>query len=142
MFEDNYNSDDTLVVCRLWDGFDKGQNQVLDIKEYKGPLGAVLEDSLNFCLRNTKSGFIKMNDGSRLDTRSYPEIVLREAIVNALAHRDYSISNTQVDIDIFKDRMEIMSPGAWLLSKAPSMYHLNKVPFIRRNKIISNCFLF
>lgn len=140
MFSDSYSSDDSLVVCRLWNGYDKGEDEALDKKEFKGSLGHIFQQAMNFALRNSKSGFVKLRDGSRLDTLSYPEIVLREAIVNAIAHRDYSINGTQIDIDIFKDRMEIMSPGAWLLTNEPSQYSLDKVPSVRRNKIICNCF--
>jgi ATP-dependent DNA helicase RecG len=43
----------------------------------------------------------------------YPEDAVREAILNAIAHRDYSISNA-IEIYIFNDRMEIKSPGALL----------------------------
>lgn len=140
MFSDDYKSDETLTVCRLWDGYDKGENQVIDKKECSGCLCDVFTEAMNFIKRNSRSGFIKNPDGSRLDTKSYPEQALREALVNALAHRDYSIEGTQVDIDIYKDRLEISSPGSWLLSKKPSEYRLEKIPSIRRNKIICSCF--
>jgi ATP-dependent DNA helicase RecG len=140
MFKDSYSSDDTLVACRLWNGFDKGVDQAIDKKEFKGCLCRVFEEALEFVERNSRSGFIKMKDGSRLDTFSYPEIALREAIVNALAHRDYSIYGTQVDIDIYKDRLEISSPGSWLLDKEPDEYEFDSIPSVRRNKIICSCF--
>ncbi len=140
MFKDSYKSDDTLVSCRLWNGFDKGEDEVIDRKDFKGCLCDIFENTLDFIKRNSRSGFIKMSDGSRLDTYSYPENALREAIVNALAHRDYSIYGTQVDIDIFKDRLEITSPGSWLLDKEPNEYKFNSIPSVRRNRIICNCF--
>ncbi len=140
MFSDYYNEDDTLISCRLWNGFDKGVDEVIDKKEFKGSISNTFTETMNFIERNSRSGFIKMENGARLDTYSYPEIALREAIVNAIAHRDYSINGTQIDIDIFKDRLEITSPGSWLLSKEPEEYELNSIPSIRRNKIICNCF--
>ncbi|MDY6392121.1 MAG: ATP-binding protein [Bacilli bacterium] len=60
--------------------------------------------------------------------------------MNAIAHRDYSIAGTQIDIDIFADRIEVKSPGGWLLSKKPSQYALDKIPSKRRNDSISACF--
>jgi ATP-dependent DNA helicase RecG len=140
MFADNYDSEDSLLVCRLWDGLDKGSDQVLDKKVAKGPLGDTFLEAMNFIARNTKKGFLKIADGSRLDTRSYPELALREVLVNAIAHRDYSIENTQVDVDIFKDRIEISSPGSWLLASSPEKYQLMKIPSIRRNRIICASF--
>ena len=140
MFADDYNSDDTLLVLRLWNGYDKGIDEVLDKKELKGSIAIIFEESLKFILRNSRSGFIKASNGARLDTLSYPLIALREALVNALAHRDYSIDGTQIDIDIYKDRLEITSPGSWLLDKRASNYDLEHIPSVRRNKILCNCF--
>ncbi len=124
MFSDNYDSDDTLVSCRIWNGNNKGVDEMLDKKEFKGSLSNIFSETINFIRRNSRTGFIKMKDGSRLDTLSYPEQSLREVIVNALAHRDYSIEGTQVDVDVFKNRLEVTSPGAWILSKEPNEYSI------------------
>ena len=140
MFSDNYDNDLSLITCRLWNGYDKGVDEALDKKDFKGPLGEVFLEAMSFVNRNSRNGFIKLKDGSRMDTISYPEIAVREAVVNALAHRDYSIEGTQIDIDIYKNRLEICSPGCWLLSSKPSSYAIDKIPSIRRNKIICNCF--
>lgn len=140
MFSDVFNSDDTLAACRLWNGFDKGVDEVIDKKEFKGCLCDVFTNIMDFVKRNSRSGFIKRPDGSRLDTISYPETALREAVVNALAHRDYTIEGTQVDVDIFKDRLVITSPGGWLLPKKPDEYGLDAIPSVRRNKTICRCF--
>ena len=140
MFSDDFDGDETLAVCRLWNGFDKGSDEVIDKKEFKGCLCDVFDNIMDFVSRNSRSGFVKNADGSRLDTSSYPKIALREAVVNALAHRDYSIDGTQVDVDIFKDRLVITSPGGWLLPKKPDEYNLDSIPSVRRNKVISRCF--
>lgn len=140
MFSDRYDSDDTLISCRIWNGNDKGIDELLDKKEFKGSICYTFMETLNFIKRNSKSGMIKMKDGSRLDTFSYPEQALREVIVNAIAHRDYSIEGTQIDVDVFKNRLEITSPGAWILSKEPNEYELISIPSIRRNKVLCDCF--
>lgn len=140
MFADDFSSDETLLFLRLWNGYSKGADEALDKKELKGSLAFVFAEAIKFVMRNSRSGFVKMKNGGRLDTYSYPELALREAIVNAIAHRDYAIDGTQIDIDIYKDRLEIMSPGAWLLDKEPCQYDLLKVPSIRRNKVLCNCF--
>ena len=46
-----------------------------------------------------------------MDHWEFPEEVLREVLVNALVHRDYSIAGTDVMLSIFSDRIEIQSPG-------------------------------
>lgn len=140
MFSNDFESDETLVACRLWNGFDKGVDEVIDKKEFKDNLCDVFTNVMNFVARNSRSGYIKQKDGSRLDVTSYPETALREAVVNALAHRDYSIEGTQIDVDIFKDRLVISSPGRWLLPKKPSEYSLNTIPSVRRNKVLCRCF--
>lgn len=140
MFADDYDSEETLIACRLWDGYDKGVDEVIDKKEFHGPLGVIFVEAMNFVKRNTRTGLIKQKDGSRRDIASYPEVALREALINAIAHRDYSIEGTQIDVDIFKDRLIIASPGGCLLPQDPESYPLNNVPSIRRNRKICGCF--
>ena len=60
-------------------------------------------------------------------------------MVNAIADRDYSISGTQIDVDIYSDRIEIVSPGSWLLPKDYNAYPAGSIPSIRRNAIIAAC---
>lgn len=57
------------------------------------------------------------SDDGRFKTRSiYPETACREALINAVTHRDYSLEGRGIEIRIFTDRLEILSPGK-LLSK-------------------------
>lgn len=60
-------------------------------------------------------------------------------MVNAVAHRDYSIAGTQIDVDIYDDRMDIVSPGSWLLPRSYEEYPVGTIPSIRRNSIIAAC---
>lgn len=96
-------------------------------------------DALNFIERNTKTGWHKTENGGREEVRSYPKEAIREALVNAIAHRDYSIAGTQIDVDIYSDRIEIVSPGSWLLPKDYYEYPVGSIPSIRRNSIIAAC---
>ena len=70
----------------------------------------LVEQTLDFVHRNT-APTAALQGGRRLDKPAYPDAVLREAIVNALAHRDYSIAGTDISVRIFEDRLEIESPG-------------------------------
>lgn len=138
MFSDDYDHDDTLVCCRLWKGLNK-TGIVLDNCRLKGSLAKVFIDAIRFIERNTKTGWVKSGNGGRKEVRSYPKEAVREALVNAIAHRDYSISGTQIDIDIYSDRIEIVSPGSWLLPKDYNAYPIGSIPSIRRNSIIATC---
>ncbi len=70
----------------------------------------LIDQAMDFINRNvTHSAAI---DGARREDRAaYPHEALREAIVNAVAHRDYTIAVTDIEIAIFEDRIEIVSPG-------------------------------
>jgi len=138
MFRDHYDGDDTLICGRLWNGKDK-TGTVLDTNRFKGSLAEVFANAINFIERNTKSGWKKTNEGGRMEIRAYPKEAIREALVNAIAHRDYSIAGTQIDIDIYTDRIEIVSPGAWLLPKKYDAYPVGSIPSVRRNTVIAAC---
>lgn len=138
MFKDDYSGDDSLICCRLWRGKDKS-GTVLDSEKIKGPLSKGLKLALQFIERNTKTGWKKTPDGGREEIRSYPKEAIREAMVNAIAHRDYSIYGTQIDVDIYSDRIDLVSPGSWLLPKDYNEYPLGAIPSIRRNTIIAAC---
>ena len=73
----------------------------------------------------------------REDIYEIPLEVLREGVVNALMHRDYGITGTQVSVEIHDDRVEIVNPGG--LPKGLSLRELGKVS-IRRNEIIADLF--
>ncbi len=91
-------------------------------QELKGPLvplcaadgtiveSGLVEQALDFVRRNTEPT-AHLEGGRRIDRTAYPEAVLREAIVNALVHRDYSVAGSDITLAIFADRLEIQSPG-------------------------------
>ena len=70
----------------------------------------LVEKAWDFICRNT-TPTADLDGGRRLDSWEYPETVVREAVVNALVHRDYSIAGTDIMLAIYADRLEIQSPG-------------------------------
>jgi ATP-dependent DNA helicase RecG len=70
----------------------------------------LVEQALEFVRRNTPIT-AGLENGRRVDKPIYPSEVLREAIVNALIHRDYLLSSTDIELAIYSDRLEIISPG-------------------------------
>ncbi len=139
MFKDGYDGGDTAIHCRLWKGNDKS-GYVLDRKFFRLSISENFLSAVDFLEKNTRVGFKKLPNGGREDIRSYPKEALREALVNAIAHRDYSIYGSQVDVDIYDDRIDITSPGSWLLPKKFEEYKGFSIPSIRRNEIIAGCF--
>jgi ATP-dependent DNA helicase RecG len=82
----------------------------LDNREFSGILPAVI-DAARSTLYD-KLGKKAMVDGFvRQELLEYPEFAFREAIVNAVGHRDYSLEGSFVQIRLFADRLEIQSPG-------------------------------
>ena len=70
----------------------------------------LVEQAWDFVRRNT-TPIANIEDTQRVDSWQYPESVIREAVVNALVHRDYSIAGTDIMLEIYSDRLEITSPG-------------------------------
>ena len=68
------------------------------------------ERAIEFVRRNTGSSAYLV-EARRIDKPVYPEEVIRETIVNAIAHRDYTISGTDIELSIYSDRLEVVSPG-------------------------------
>ena len=94
---------------------DKAGSTYRDMKSFEGPLQVIFEDAYSFIVRNTPSvsRFIK-GSPKREDSPLYPEDAVREALINALAHRNYSASSGGVAIHIFPRRLEIWNSGPLL----------------------------
>lgn len=71
----------------------------------------VIEQAMDFVRRNIAIAASIDNGGRRLERWDYPIEAVREAIVNAVAHRDYTISVMDIELSIYADRLEIISPG-------------------------------
>ncbi|HYO42230.1 MAG TPA: ATP-binding protein [Candidatus Limnocylindrales bacterium] len=97
------------VVRRAGVGPGPGPTTVRE--EFAGPMPAVVEGVLAFLARH--GSFVQVVTGARRERIPvFPTEVLREAVLNAVAHRDYGIAGTTVDITIWDDRIEIRSPGS------------------------------
>lgn len=70
----------------------------------------LIDHALDFINRNIAHTSV-LEGGRRTDRSAYPREALREAVVNAVAHRDYTIAVTDIEIAVFDDRIEIVSPG-------------------------------
>jgi ATP-dependent DNA helicase RecG len=71
----------------------------------------LVEQAVYFVKRNTGVSASLQEGTVRVERPAYPEEVIREAVVNALVHRDYLLSATDIELSIYADRLEIISPG-------------------------------
>lgn len=86
----------------------------LDNSRIEGTIRQMFENSMTFVKRNMKyRTVIDENTGKRDDVPEYPIIAIREIIINALVHRDYSIhtDNCPITIKMFSNRIEVENPG-------------------------------
>ena len=93
---------------------DDANNRFLDNKRIEGDLATMADGALAFCKRNIKTRTsINRATGARTDRPEYPLAAVREIIVNALIHRDYSpyTEGTPIQILFFENRLEVHSPG-------------------------------
>ena len=75
-----------------------------------GPLARVVEHTWNTVWGEMKVG-ARVNGLERQELLEYPTFAVREAIINAICHRDYRVSGRRVEIRMFRDRLEVSSPG-------------------------------
>jgi len=101
--------------------------------ELEGNLPSLIQGVDNFIKTNLKIKS-KMQGFKRIDIPEIPFEVIREAVVNAVCHRDYSIFGAKIRIFIFKDRMEIRSPGR--LPNTMELKNLGDSPPFARNQLI------
>lgn len=91
-------------------GADRDANTQVDARTITGPLDRQIADALFFVERNMLVGAVKAP--GRIDRPQYSVRAVFEAIVNAVAHRDYSIHGSRIRLFMFADRLELYSPGA------------------------------
>ena len=82
----------------------------LDARDIVGPLDVQVADAVRFVEKNMKISATK--EPARQDIPQFSMQAVFEALVNAVAHRDYSIQGSKIRLHIFFDRLEIFSPGA------------------------------
>lgn len=85
----------------------------IDNKRITGPIPDMVEEAVEFVRKNSRTMTVIDENGKRQDKPEYPIRAVREAILNALIHRDYSeyTENTPVSIEMYRDRIVFRSPG-------------------------------
>lgn len=71
----------------------------------------VVEQAIEFVRRNTEVTTTPDQGGGRVERCDYPGEVVKEATLNALVHRDYLLSDADIELTVYPERLEIISPG-------------------------------
>lgn len=112
------------------------RSEFIDSQEIKGPIYKMLDAVETFFLRNTRLAN-KIVEFKRVDIPEYPFEAIREAIINAIAHRDYNRRGAPIMVAIFDNRVEVRNPGGLL----PGL-NIKKLEgtHVTRNQAICNIF--
>lgn len=124
-------------------GYEKGDvdtdgSRFIDNRRIEGTIGVMLDETMRFLTKNMKvKTNIDSTTGKRSDKTEYPVIAIREAVLNALIHRDYSIHTQGMPIEVimYKDRLEIRNPGG--LYGRLTVDKLGKVQPDTRNPVLA-----
>ena len=97
----------------------------------------LLREAMNFVKSNTKKGWEKLPNG-RKNKPEYAERAVLEAMVNHFIHRDYTVMGSEVHLDIYDDRLAIISPGGMYNGMLIQDLDIKDVSSERRNPILAN----
>ena len=120
------------AVC--YRGTDRNADDQLDAKDIFGPIDHQVIEACAFVNRNMRIAAVKTP--ARIDIPQYAMNAVFEAVVNAVAHRDYSISGAKIRLHMFADRLEIFSPGG--LPNSLTLDEIGERQF-SRNELICTC---
>ncbi len=98
-----------LIRCVSYGG-DSVASPIIDKQDISGTLDQQIEKMQRFILRNIKLK-AEISGTKRVEHYEYPEEAIRELVANAVIHRDYMITETYTQINIFSNRVEISNPG-------------------------------
>jgi ATP-dependent DNA helicase RecG len=133
------NDEDVLfrhagVVCALYKGTDKAY--ILDVKELNGDIVSNVDDAMVFLKKHLRVSY-RIESLQRENILELPEDTLREAVVNAVCHRDYFEKGARVMVEIYDDRVDVVSPGG--ACKGITRENFGTVS-ITRNSILASMF--
>jgi ATP-dependent DNA helicase RecG len=83
----------------------------LDNRKFEGTVKEIIDNATDYVMASMRKGSL-IRGVTRQDIPEYPKVALREAIVNAVAHRDYShfVRGSHIQVRMFADRLEVQNP--------------------------------
>lgn len=99
---------DSVIRCACFKG--KTKEKIIDSIDIHSPLPSSIEEIIAFIDRNSRHEAV-IGKIRRVDIPQYPQEAIRELIINALVHTDYSLKGLHIQIALFSDRIEVTNPG-------------------------------
>ena len=126
---------DAKIKCARFKGL--SSSIFLDNLEINSGLVRAVEEVIQFIRRHTKQG-LEIGAISHKAKDEYPEIAIREVVINAIVHTDYSIKGMNILVGIYDNRIEVTNPGG--LPFGISMEHIFSGVSKLRNRVIGRVF--
>jgi len=96
------------IAANAFGGTERGEP--LDREDIRDALPKAIERTFQFLKRNMRHT-TRIEGFTKVEIHEYPYEALREAVVNAAAHRDYELAGSSIRVEKYADRIEIISPG-------------------------------
>ena len=121
------------IQCVAYSGTERNAEYQLDAQDCDGPVDEQIRHAFNFVKRNMRVEAVKRP--GRIDIPQYDLAAVFEAIVNAVAHRDYAMHGARIRLHLFADRLELSTPGGLPNSLTVDSMEANS---ITRNETLVN----
>ena len=120
--------DHACVTATCYRGSNRASMQV-DTETICGPLDKQIGATVAFVLRNMRVAARK--EPGRVDLPQYSARAVFEAVVNAVAHRDYSMAGRRIRVSVFEDRVEVSRPARWPTAFGSTSWTASRPPGTR-----------
>ena len=127
----------SFIACVRWNGLEKISAK--DDIEYYGSILNQIDNAMEFVKKHMSNGWVKEGELARKTIPEYDLNSIREALINAEAHRQYLMRGTNIEVDFYDDRIEIVSFGG--LDYGRTIEEVLNIPASkRRNPLICDIF--
>ena len=122
-----------FIQAVAYRGTERNAMYQMDAEDIVGPLDVQVLRACKFVQRNMR--ILAYKNPGRVDVPQYSLAAIFEALVNAVAHRDYSIYGAKIRLQMFDDRLDLFSPGA-----IPNTMTIDSMPLrqFSRNELITS----
>lgn len=135
LFSDHFQGAETSIQYAVFGGITRG-SEIVSLKKEAGPITEMISHMEVFVRQHMNQTIEKLSSSHRT-IEAYPARALFEGIINAVAHRDYTLEGSAIQVDLFQDRLEISSPGSFYKKgDLEKTYDLTSIISQRRNRVI------